>query len=257
MGFLNLTSILTALSLLVIAILSLMPGVGALWNGPGMIFVICGTAIALLFSYSLEEIIRVGKIAWIVMRKKPIHLDQYVNDIFELSIRIRREGLLKSQSEIDALEDPFLRDGLNMLVDGYTSAEARWILEQRVKHQHLRESQEARLFRSMASYAPIFGALAALTQIVSLAQNAAESLSLVTLFGSPLLALVYGLIFSQFIFVPVAERMERRAEVRLQLMQLIVEGVVMINDSWHPAKAREALDSFLPAGKRRLSSEAS
>ncbi|HQU72507.1 MAG TPA: MotA/TolQ/ExbB proton channel family protein [Calditrichia bacterium] len=255
MRLLNSTAILLGIAVLAVATRIMAPGNLAWWNGVGLIFVLSGTLSALIFSYSLGEILRVFRIAVIVMGKKPITLDRYVSDIFELSIRVRREGLLKSQEEIEALEDPFLKDGLNMLVDGYTSAETRWILEQRSRHQHLREMLEARMFRSMSRYAPAFGGLAALLSLSFQAQAAGPFAALTPMFGPALLPLGYGLLLSHLVFIPVAERLERRAELRNQLMQLIVEGVVMINDSWHPAKTREALDSFLPAGQRKNAAE--
>jgi len=242
-----------SVAILIFATTSQTVTVETLFNLPGLAIVLGGTAASVLFSYSTRDVVKVIKVFYIVMRKQQIRLDKYVQEISGFALKARKKGVLSLQSEARSYHDPFFKDGLNMLVDGYSSQEIRRIMQQRIVNMRLREEEEARIFRTMGKFAPAFGMLGTVIGLIAMLQRLSGS-SIETIGSGMAVALIttlYGLVLANMLFNPIAEKLERQTDERVRLMTMITEGLAMIGDEWHPNKIREALNAFLPAGKRQ------
>lgn len=253
MSRITLLGILISIGILFFAITHQTVTIEAFLNLPGLAIVLGGTAASVFVSYSFTDVIRVVRVFYVIMRKQRLELEQYVDEMTELAHYARVRGVLAMQKEIAAVSHPFLKDGLQMLVDGYTTREMRRIMEQRILNQQIREQAESRVFRTMAKFAPAFGMLGTVIGLIAMLQKMSGS-SLETIGSSMAVALVttfYGLILANMIFNPIAEKIDRRAEERVQLMSMILEGLVLIGEHWHPEKVHDALNSFLPPARRK------
>lgn len=245
--------IIISVAILIFAIATQKVAITSFLNPSGLAIVLGGTAAAVLVSYSFKDIVRVFKIFLIVIRKQNIQLEYYVKLLTRMADRARIHGLLSMQGEVKRLNESFLRDGLQMLIDGYQVAELREIMEQRILNHRLREYADARIFRTMAKFAPAFGMLGTVIGLIAMLQSMSGS-SMENLGPSMAVALVttfYGLILANMIFNPIAEKLERRTDERIVLMTLILEGLTLIGEQWHPAKVHDLLNSFLTPGQRQ------
>ncbi|MGH1364975.1 MAG: motility protein A [Calditrichia bacterium] len=249
----TLLGIFTSVIVLVFATSSQTVTVDTLFNLPGLAIVLGGTAASILFSYSTSDVAGVMRVFYIVIRKQQIRMEQYVQEIGTFALKARKKGLLSLQNEVRNYHDPFFKDGLNMLIDGFTSREVRRIMQQRILNMQLREEEEAQIFRTMGKFAPAFGMLGTVIGLIAMLQRLSGS-SIENIGSGMAVALVttlYGLILANMLFNPIAEKLERQTQERVRLMSMITEGLTMIGDEWHPNKIKEALNAFLPAGKRR------
>ena len=85
---------------------------------PPLFLIFVGSAGASLASNTLPGMM--SGIKWLVyaMTAKKADPEAVVEPLVKLAERARREGLLALESEIDAVEDPFMRKSLQMAVDG-------------------------------------------------------------------------------------------------------------------------------------------
>ena len=246
--------IIISVGILFFAVTMQTVSVMAFINPSGLAIVMGGTAAAALTSYSINDIVRVFKVFAIVMQKQSIQLGSYVSVMTKIAERVRIRGLLSLQNEVKGLPDPFLRDGLQMLIDGYAPEELRDIMDQRIINHKIRENNDARIFRTMARFAPAFGMLGTVIGLIAMLQKMSGS-NMENLGPSMAVALVttfYGLILANMVFNPIAEKLERRTEERIVLMSMIVDGLVLIGEQWHPAKIHDSLNSFLAPGQRKI-----
>lgn len=245
--------ILVSVAILIFAVTSQTVGVEVFINPAGLAIVIGGTTAAVLVSYSFKDVVRVIRILAIVVSKQSIELGNTVSELSGIARRARRRGLLSLQSEVHYLKELFLKDGMQMLIDGYRPDEVEEILTQRILNRQGVEQAEARIFRTMAKFAPAFGMLGTVIGLIAMLQKMTGS-SLENIGPSMAVALVttfYGLILANMVFNPIAEKLERRSDERAKLMTLIRDGVVMIGREWHPDKIHDALNSFLMPAERQ------
>ncbi|MEC9258128.1 MAG: MotA/TolQ/ExbB proton channel family protein, partial [Candidatus Poribacteria bacterium] len=69
--------------------------------------------------------------------------------------------------------------------------------------------------------------------------------SLGTGMGTALLSIFYGVLLSNFLFTPVAVKIENRAAQRVVLMEIIMEGIILLINEVPTGIIRDKLQAFL------------
>jgi chemotaxis protein MotA len=214
--------------------------------------VLGGTLGATLISYPLKDVARVFWVFFIVFKREEPRLDQYLRLIVSFATRAR-SGVLNLEAELPGIQNPFLQDGIKMLVDGYSSEEIREMLESRTHYRQVREFSEAQIFRTMAMFAPAFGMVGTLIGLIAMLLNMSPeffdrlgpnmAIALVTTF--------YGLILANIIFRPIAQKLERKTEEAVLLNNMVTDSVIMIQKQWHPRKVEDYLNAYIPPHTRK------
>ncbi len=75
-------------------------------------------------------------------------------------------GAAELEKSVDSIKNPFFRDGVQMVVDGYSLDELTEILETRIEYREVREKTQAGLFKSMGTMAPAWGMIGTLIGLV-------------------------------------------------------------------------------------------
>ena len=223
-------------------------------NPPGMAIVLGGVICSILVAYPIQEVLRVFRVLFVLMRKKAPDFPGVVRLIARLSGISRKEGFLALERELAGIEDKFLVDGLQMVISGYSEEEIREIMQSRIENRRIRELAEAHIFHTMARFAPAFGMVGTLVGLIGMLVNMGKG-NLADMGQNMAVALVttfYGLILANLVFRPIAVQIERRMEESLRLMTMVMEGVLMIHQKWHPYKVEDYLNSFLPPGRREV-----
>lgn len=220
---------------------------GVYLNAPGLLVVIGGTLSATLISFPMSELRAVLKIISFVFKHEEYSIRQDVTEIAQAA-RLRMRGdFARIEDQLDRIENPFLRTGIQLVVDGTTQEEIVNILNWRIKRLREKERAQAHIFHTMASYAPAFGMFGTLVGMVNMLYgvNGPDLLGIGHSMAVALMTTLYGLILSNLIFKPIAIKLERRTENRIMVMHMIVEGTILLSENRSPAFIRETLKSFI------------
>ncbi len=219
----------------------------AFLNLPGLAVVIGGTVAATLISYPLHEVARVFHIIGVVMRNEKLYAKEDVEELVSTAQMMARGDLGKIEDRLARLKNPFLRTGLQLVVDGTPVDDIMDLLQWRIGRLRARERAEAQIFRTMASFAPAFGMLGTLLGLINMlyAMDNAGFEQIGRNMSVALITTLYGLVLANLAFKPVALKMERRTERRVMLMNMVLEGVLLVHDQRSPAFIRETLNSFM------------
>lgn len=250
----NVTTVFGLLLSLILLVGAIFKGAGTtdiFINPYGALIVFGGTFGATLIGYPLKDVMRVFWVFFIVFKREEPRLDRYIRLIVNFATRAR-SGMLNLETELPRIKNLFLRDGIQMLVDGYSTEEIKEMLESRTHYRQVREMSEAQIFRSMASFAPAFGMVGTLIGLIAMLLNLSPdhlgelgpkmALALVTTF--------YGLILANLLFRPIALKLERKTEEAVLLMNMITDSVIMIQKEWHPQKVEDYLSAYVPPHAR-------
>lgn len=251
----NVTTVLGIILSIALLVGAIITGAGTtdiFINLPGAMIVLGGTFGATLISYPLKDVVRVFWVFSVVFRREEPRLDQYLRLIVSFASRART-GMLNLDAELPKIKNPFLQDGIKMLVDGYSSEEIREMLESRTHYRQVRELSEAQIFRSMATFSPAFGMVGTLIGLIAMLLNMSPE-TLDQLGPNMALALVttfYGLILANLAFKPIARKLERKTEEAILLLNMITDSVIMIQKQWHPRKVEDYLNAYVPPHERK------
>ena len=137
-----------------------------------------------------------------------------------------------------------------MVIDGYSLEEITEILNTRVDYRELRENTQAGLFKSMGVMAPAWGMVGTLIGlVVMLSGFGGEGGGTDTLgagMSAALITTMYGAIFANLFFLPMADKIKTRITASSTEQNLQLEAARLIHQKKHPIIVREKLNSFIP-----------
>jgi chemotaxis protein MotA len=170
-----------------------------------------------------------------------------INIVVKLADRARREGMLALEDEVKKVDDPFLRRGLELAVDGVDSDELRDILELEIETKRRHDKVGAKQFTDMGGYAPTIGIIGTVLGLVNTLQNLSEPTELGHLIAGAFVATLFGVLTANVIWLPLGNRLKRISDLECEQMLLAVEGVLAIQSGLNPRLVAQKLRSMVPA----------
>ena len=217
-------------------------------NLEGWLIVIGGTMGAALVSYpynSLGISLRVAINSYVSQTPSAREI---VASLLQLSMLSKMDGLLALEEGGERASVLFLKRALAILVDGFSVDEMRDVLYTEISFFQQRRSIQARVFRHMALLAPLFGILGSIVNLAHLQTAGSHAGFVVDI--SVFAPILYGLIFSAFIFLPISENIRAKTREELLIHKLIAEGVMLIAQEYNTVRLQTRLQSFITPFER-------
>ena len=201
---------------------------------PPLFLIFVGSAGASLASNTLPGMI--SAIKWLVyaMTAKKPDPEAVVEPLVKLAERARREGLLALESEMDKVEDPFMKKGLQMAVDGTDPDDLYEILSAEVKAKKTSAKMGAGFWTDAGGYAPTIGIIGTVVGLVHVLENLSDPSKLGHLIAGAFVATLWGVMSANMMFLPFGKRITAVAANDAVRMELIIEGVLAIQAGANP-----------------------
>jgi chemotaxis protein MotA len=175
--------------------------------------------------------------------------------VVDFAERARREGLLSLEAEAKNVEDPFLRKGIELAVDGTDPEELREILEGEIESKRTADRAGAKFFGDMSGYAPTLGIIGTVLGLIHVLENLSEPEKLGHLIAGAFVATLWGVLSANVFWLPLSNKLKRVSEIECHHMELIVEGVLSVQAGANPRVIEQKLRSFLPEKDRPVPAE--
>lgn len=226
-------------------------------NLPGLLIIIGGVLTALLFSYSKTDISVALKTVKQLIDNQPIDKQQTISDMTGIAYLWSRNDLRAIEKKLMTVESSFLRTGVQQIIDGRTSAEVASVLQWKIQQLHSAEYRSAKMFHSLAMFAPAFGMVGTLLGLVNMMFliNDQATASIASHLAIALVTTFYGLIFANIFFKPIAIKLEQRADQLVEWMRIQMEGIMMIEKRKSAAFIELAMDTLDPYQHRNIGAE--
>lgn len=217
----------------------------SLANGPAFIIVFGGTIGATLLQFPPLIFVRSLKLGlWVFFPKKnDLSLD--IDKIVEWSHLARKLGLLGLEDEIAAEPDPFIKKGLQLLVDGNEPEDIRNIMELDISSREDVDLQGAKMLEAMGGYAPTIGMLAAVMGLIHVLENLSDPKMLGAGIATAFVATVYGVGSANLFFLPMANKVKTYVYASSRAREMIAEGLIAISQGENPRNIKLKLSAYL------------
>ncbi len=222
------------------------------FNFSGLLIVIGGTCAAALISFRMEQLRIVTKVLSAAYQKPIMKETEVINILIDLSIRSRKEGILSLQNKENETTILFLRRALGCMIDGYKIDQIRDILNTEMYFFRLRREDSERVLRAIADYFPAFGIVGSVVGLITMIGGIGDTSIILQAIPIALTSTLYGLILSNFFFLPFASNVKERTNQELLLQKIIMEGVISINSELNPVILKTKLESFLTPSDREI-----
>lgn len=210
-----------------------------------LLIVLGGTLAATLVQTPPAVFLRaLRRMRWAFM--PPAHAnDATVARIAEWSTVARRDGLLGLEAVADAEPDPFLRNALQLVVDGNDPAAIRRVLELDVMMREERELEAVRVLEAAGGYAPTVGILGAVLGLIHVLENLDDPETLGAGIAVAFVATVYGVAAANLVLLPLAGKMRSVVRRQLREMEMFVDGIVSVAELENPRTLTTRLKGYL------------
>jgi chemotaxis protein MotA len=220
-------------------------GLSGLWSPAAFVIVIGGTAASILVQTPIHTFKRALAIFRWVFRPPPSDRRAMIAQLVEWSTTARKQGLLGLEAQVQNLADPFLRKGLQMVVDGVEPESIRQMLEIEMHGQSSRDLAAAKVYEGMGIYAPTLGIIGAVLGLMAVMKNLADPSKLGHGIAAAFTATIYGIGTANLALLPIASKLKGLVNSQTEEREMIVEGLIAIAQGENPRNIEARLSGYL------------
>lgn len=254
MNFSSIIGIIAALTVFTLALVTSTSSYGIFLDTHAMLIVLGGTASAALISFPMKTFGTLGKvfIKKVLGKYNNAH-EKVIMEVVDLAAGYRDNPNYLVE-KVDALETPFLKEGIKMLIEGGITPEALdRIMRKRALTHYKRHEEEAGIFKIIAKFPPAFGLLGTTLGMIALLQSLGSPDSFKKLgpaMAIGLVATLYGIATSNLVLIPIGENLTKLNKEDETVREMVIDGLKLIRQKEHPMIVEEELKSYLLPSER-------
>lgn len=229
---------------------------GVLINPAAFLIIFVGTAASIFIAFPMTEIKKIPTLLKLVFTKQNLIEKSKVISMFsEWATITRREGLLALESNVDDIEDPFLKNGMRMIIDGNDHDFVRDVLLEDISATEDRHRSGATIFTQAGTYAPTLGVLGAVVGLIAALGNLSDIDALGHSIAAAFVATLLGIFSGYVLWHPIANKLKQMSQKEIQIRLMMVEGLLSIQSGVSTVAITQKLSVFLSPTERAQQNE--
>ena len=230
--------------------------IAALFVISAAIIVFGGAFGATMISFSLTH----SKNSWKVMRTALFSVASdrlaLLRQMVDLAKMARRSGILTLESEARKIENIFLRQAIQLVVDGNTPEMVNEILETEVEAMRARHKIGNDFFTAWGGYSPTLGVLGTVMGLIHMLESLDKPGSMGPAIATAFIATFYGVGFANLVLLPIAAKLKANSLEETTTYEMVIIGILSLQAGDNPRVVSTKMCAYLtPADKQRLSQE--
>lgn len=223
---------------------------------PSLLITVGGCIAATIASFPFSMLKDIPKHITVLFRQKQYDVPKVIDQIVDMAMVARQNGLLSLEEKAEEVKDPFLKQSILMIVDANDPDKVRTHLERELDTMASRHSAVAGMWEKAAGYAPAFGMIGTLVGLINMLKGldlsgSGGSSSLGQDMSVALITTFYGCVVANVICNPIAQKLRIRNSEEDLYNSIIVEGVLAIQAGENPQYIREQLLSSLKRSQQK------
>ena len=175
-------------------------------------------------------------------------------DVVSFAEVARRDGLLALEEASKGVEDPFLKRGLDLVIDGTDADLIAEVLDADSEALVERHKVSQGFLTSMGGYAPTLGIMGTVMGMMQVLNAINDPSSLGEKIAVAFLATLWGVGSANLIWLPLAAKLKSLTAAELGYRRMVVDGLLAIQSGGTPRLVAERMRSHLSV-KQRLAAE--
>lgn len=216
------------------------------------LIIIVGTIATIIIGFPMKELKRVPKLFKIIFTETKLASDIEIIKMFsQWADLARREGLLALESKSTEIEDPFLKNGLTLAIDGQNADYIRDVLTEEIEALEDRHASGALIFSQAGTYAPTLGVLGAVVGLIAALGDMNDIEKLGHAISAAFVATLLGIFTGYVLWNPFANKLKRKSSIEVKQKRMMVEGILSVLEGEAPRVIEQKLASYLPMSERK------
>lgn len=249
---------ISSLAIVFLSVRLALDNLGAVVDYKSIMIVVGGSAASTLISFPVRKIIYLLKVFFKrVLGLNKINYAQIVNDLAELN-DAHLKGKNQFEQRYTRLPESFLKEAAEVLfwkeadIDHH---QLRELIEQKAFTHYELGNNEAKIFKTMAKFPPAFGMMGTTLGMVALLQTlgGSDKSNIGPSMAVALITTLYGIAISNMFLIPIAENLKQRTDEDFRSMQIVIEGILLLEARAPTRFVRDKLNSYLSPEERAKS----
>ena len=244
-ALISLIGLVGGLFCVIITILEVTDDYTPFMNYHTVIIVGGGTVFALMLGSPIKSFKTIGSVLKQAFISKDFNYPKTIETLVQLSEYARAEGLLSLEKHTEELDDPFLKKGLRLMLDGTKRDDLEDAMMGEVYQMQQRHRKGQTMANFIANSTPAFGLIGAYIGLIPMLVRLDDPVKLGPLMAIELASNFYGAFLSYAIFAPIAKHLILKTAEEKTKCELQIEGLLAILDAKNPREIREQLLSYV------------
>jgi chemotaxis protein MotA len=219
--------------------------IGSLLQVTAFIIVMGGTFGACMLQFTLPVFLQGVKMLLWVVRPPAVSLEEVIEQTSAWSQTARRGGLLALEPMMSEIDDPFVRKGLQLLVDGAEPEKLREALEVDMSAYEEHYRMAAKVWEAAGGYAPTIGILGAVMGLIHVMENLSDPAKLGGGIAVAFVATIYGVGIANLFFLPIANKLKAIIGREMVKREMVMEGLAGIANGENPRIIETKLRGYI------------
>jgi|SRR5262245_50938820 len=245
MDLLSVAGLTVALAGIVLGQLAEGGSPASLAQGAALLIVVGGTFGATMLQHRLPIFMAGMRMAAWVITPPPARGRDLIRLLTEWGVVARKDGVLALERRLGETPDPFVRNGLQLLVDGLEPEKIRDALEIEIQGFEEQLGAAARVWEAAGGYAPTIGIIGAVLGLIHVMENLTDPSKLGGGIATAFVATVYGVGLANLVFLPIAGKLRALSEGLVRERELFVDGLTAIATGESPRLIETRLEGYL------------
>ncbi len=216
-----------------------------------IIVVLLGSLGATMQAFPFEATQNIGKVIGKCMKGGAEHsAAETIAQIVDMTTKARAEGLLALEAASKEIEEPFLKKGVQLAVDGTDADALKKTLNAEIHAMKERHKVGALWLEKCGTFAPTFGILGAVFGLIATMGNLSQPELVGEGIAGAFVATFWGVFLANGLFLPWSAKLKKISADEVSHMQLVVEGIMGIQSGTSPRVVEAILSSHIPPSQR-------
>ncbi|GAB6429020.1 flagellar motor stator protein MotA [Bacillus cereus] len=228
----------------------------ALVNPAALIIIFVGTFSAILVAFPFRDLKKFPSLLKTIFTTQNTMTETELVDFFVDKANItKREGILGLQKGLEDIQEPFLKKGIELILEGKTSEDIENILYQEIDAREERHSGYSSIFTLAGSFAPTLGVLGAVIGLISALGNLNDMDKLGHSIAAAFVATLYGIFTGYVLMHPMANKLKRKSKQEILIANIAITGILALQEGSSAMTIKSKLMPYLPQSAQRESGE--
>lgn len=202
--------------------------VGQILQPTAAMIVFGGTIGAVMVQFPLTVVLSAATRLMHVFFERGRDAHKVIGDILGYAQKARKEGIVSLDSELESIDDPFLKKSLMLAVDGTAPEDLRKMMELDMDNRAERDERIPQVFESAGGFAPTVGIIGAVLGLIQVMQHLDNIEEVGHGIAVAFVATIYGVAVSNLLFLPAAGKLKIRLRDDQVVEEIMLDGVISI-----------------------------
>ena len=238
-------------AMIVMSVLTSGGTLGGIIDIPSVFMTVGGSYMALFILAPLKKCLGLFGVMGKAFKIPDFGEKTIVQNMVALSEKARREGILALEEGLEDLDDPFMKSGLRLVVDGTDGVVIRTIMENELSQMEARHMGWINIINQWGGFAPGFGMMGTVLGLIGMLRNLEDKSSLGPNMAVALITTLYGSMMANWLISPFGQNLLAQNADEVKVKEMIIEGVLSIQAGDNPRILAMKLLTYLDPVSRK------